>query len=250
MMAIRQTYQAELIHDEEYLVRAAEAAIFAYGSAISFDKLAEAIGAEEKQIPQLLHAMLGRYEKSAFELLILDGHTQFATKSEYAQVVRNALTIRQNQPLSRAALEVLAIIAYNQPATRALVDRVRGIESPSVIMSLCDKGLIEEQGRLDAPGRPMLYGTTTVFLRTFGLETIDELDEVPELAMFSQQIKEQRRQLLIGEEPTKTQKDQLTLEAVSDGTPVADVTVTDTAETPFEAKMEEAEETLSENGEE
>lgn len=249
-MAIKQTYQAELIHDEEYLIRAAEAAIFAYGSAISFDKLAEAIGAEEKQIPQLLHAMLGRYENSAFELLILDGHTQFATKSEYAQVVRNALTIRQNQPLSRAALEVLAIIAYNQPATRALVDRVRGIESPSVIMSLCDKGLIEEQGRLDAPGRPMLYGTTTVFLRTFGLESIDELDEVPELSMFSQQIKEQRRQLLLGEEPTKTQKDQLTLEAVSENGSVADVTVTDTAETPFEAKMEEAEENLSENGEE
>ena len=239
-MAIKQTYQAELIHDEEYLIRAAEAAIFAYGSAISFDKLAEAIGAEEKQIPQLLHSMLGRYENSAFELLILDGHAQFATKSEYATVVRNALTIRQNQPLSRAALEVLAIIAYNQPATRALVDRVRGIESPSVIMSLCDKGLIEEQGRLDAPGRPMLYGTTTVFLRTFGLESIDELDEVPELAMFSQQIKEQRRQLLLGEEPTKTQKDQLTLEAVSEAGAVADVTVTDTAETPFEAKMEEA----------
>ena len=82
-MAIKGTYQAELIHDEEYLIRAAEAAIFAYGSAISFDKLAEAIGAEEKQIPQLLHAMLGRYEKSAFELLILDGHAQLCTKSEY-----------------------------------------------------------------------------------------------------------------------------------------------------------------------
>ena len=238
-MAIKGTYQAELIHDEEYLIRAAEAAIFAYGSAISFDKLAEAIGAEEKQIPQLLHSMLGRYEKSAFELLILDGHTQLCTKSEYAQVVRNALTIRHNQPLSRAALEVLAIIAYNQPATRALVDKVRGIESPSVIMSLCDKGLIEEVGRLDAPGRPMLYGTTTVFLRTFGLETIDDLDEVPELSMFTQQIKEQRRELLLGEESTKTQKDQLTLEAVSENGVVADASVTDTAETPFEVKMEE-----------
>lgn len=238
-MAIKDSYQAELIHDEEYLIRAAEAAIFAYGSAISFDKLAEAIGAEEKQIPQLLHSMLGRYEKSSFELLILDGHTQLCTKSEYAQVVRNALTIRHNQPLSRAALEVLAIIAYNQPATRALVDKVRGVESPSVIMSLCDKGLIEEVGRLDAPGRPMLYGTTTVFLRTFGLETIDDLDEVPELAMFTQQIKDQRRQLLLGEETTKVQKDQLSLEAVSENDAVADVTVTDTAETPFEVKQEE-----------
>ncbi len=245
-MARKETYQAELIHDEEYLVRALEAAIFAYGSAISFDKLAEAVEVEEKLIPQLLHSMLGRYENSAFELLILDGHAQLATKSEYANIVRNALTIRHNQPLSRAALEVLAIIAYNQPATRALVDRVRGIESPSVIMSLCDKGLIEEKGRLDAPGRPMLYGTTTVFLRTFGLETIDDLDEVPELHQFTMQIKEQRRQLLLGEEKTEAQKNQLTLDSgISEQgeglSAVADVSVTDSAETPFEAKIEEQE---------
>lgn len=244
-MARKETYQAELIHDEEYLVRALEAAIFAYGSAISFDKLAEAVEIEEKLIPQLLHSMLGRYENSAFELLILDGHAQLATKSEYAQIVRNALTIRHNQPLSRAALEVLAIIAYNQPATRALVDKVRGIESPSVIMSLCDKGLIEEKGRLDAPGRPLLYGTTTVFLRTFGLETIDDLDEVPELHQFTLQIKEQRRQLLLGEERTEAQKNQLTLEGDvagegDKGIPdVADPSVTDSAETPFEARLDE-----------
>ncbi len=254
-MARKETYQAELIHDEEYLVRALEAAIFAYGSAISFDKLAEAVEIEEKLIPQLLHSMLGRYENSAFELLILDGHAQLATKSEYAQIVRNALTIRHNQPLSRAALEVLAIIAYNQPATRALVDKVRGIESPSVIMSLCDKGLIEEKGRLDAPGRPLLYGTTTVFLRTFGLETIDDLDEVPELHQFTLQIKEQRRQLLLGEERTEAQKNQLTLEGEvagegDSGVPdVADPSVTDSAETPFEAKIEEQTDSPDDGGE-
>ncbi len=261
-MARKESYQAELIYDEEYLVRAAEAAMFAYGSAISFDKLAEAIGAEERVIPKLLDAMLGRYENSAIELLILDGHAQLATKSQYAQVVRNALTIRHNQPLSRAALEVLAIIAYNQPATRALVDKVRGIESPSVIMSLCDKGLIEEKGRLDAPGRPMLYGTTPVFLRTFGLETIDELEQVPELHMFTQQIKDQRRQLLLGEEKSQIQKNQLTLEEasaaeeasksgiVSEEITVADPTVTYTGETPFEVKMEEQDESTFAGGEE
>lgn len=261
-MARKESYQAELIYDEEYLIRAAEAALFAYGSAISFDKLAEAIGTEERVIPKLLDAMIGRYENNAIELLILDGHAQLATKSQYAEVVRNALTIRHNQPLSRAALEVLAIIAYNQPATRALVDRVRGVESPSVIMSLCDKGLIEEKGRLDAPGRPMLYGTTTVFLRTFGLETIDDLDEVPELHMFTQQIKEQRRQLLLGEEMTESQKNQLTLEenttedtaksAENETMPlipaVADPTVTDTGETPFEVRIEEQDENAENNG--
>ena len=160
--------------------------------------------------------MIDRYKNSAIELLILDGHAQLATKNEFAQVVRNALEIKRNQPLSRAALEVLAIIAYNQPATRALVDRVRGVESPSVILSLCDKGLIEETGRLDAPGRPMLYGTTPVFLRTFGLESINDLYKVPELSLFTQQINAQREALLLGEERNVVVENQLELTEQSD----------------------------------
>ena len=204
-------YQTELLYDREYLILAAEAAMFAYGSAMPFEKLAEAIGTEKKYIPDILDAMAHRYKKSAIELLILDGHAQLATKSEFAQVVRNALEIRRNQPLSRAALEVLAIIAYNQPVTRALVDKVRGVESPSVILSLCDKGLIEETGRLDAPGRPMLYGTTPVFLRTFGLESISDLDKVPELHMFTQQINSQREALLLGEDRNVVVENQLEL---------------------------------------
>lgn len=192
-------YQTELLYDEEYYIKAAEAAMFAYGSPITFEKLAEAIGAEVKDIPKILTAMMPKYKNSAIEVLILGDCAQLATKSEYADIVRNTLEIRRNQPLSRAALEVLAIIAYNQPATRALVDKVRGIESPSVIMSLCDKGLIEEKGRLDAPGRPMLYGTTPVFLRTFGLESLEQLDENPELSEFTNQISEQKKHLQLAE---------------------------------------------------
>lgn len=213
-MSTETLYQTELIFDEEYYTKAAEAAMFAYGSPITFEKLAQAIGANEKDIPKLLNAMLSRYKDSAIELLILGDSAQLATKSEYADIVRNTLEIRKNQPLSRAALEVLAIIAYNQPATRALVDKVRGIESPSVIMSLCDKGLIEEKGRLDAPGRPMLYGTTPVFLRTFGLESIEELNDNPELSEFTAQITEQKMNLQLSEkkEQTKNIPGQLTLE--------------------------------------
>ncbi len=211
--------QNEMIFDSDYLSRAAEAAIFAYGSAIPFDKLAQAIGTEEKYIPQILDILSNRYKKSAIELLILDNHAQLATRNEYADIVRDALEIRRNQPLSRAALEVLSIIAYNQPATRALVDRVRGVESPSVIMSLCDKGLIEEKGRLDAPGRPMLYGTTPVFLRTFGLEKIEDLNLVPELASFTQQIQSQRQQLLLGQEQTQAEKNQLSMLDEDNNTP-------------------------------
>lgn len=198
-MSAEKEYQTELLFDEEYYTKAAEAAMFAYGSPISFEKLAEAIGAKVSDIPKILNAMIPRYKNSAIEVLILGGAAQLATKNEYADIVRNTLEIRRSQPLSRAALEVLSIIAYNQPATRALVDKVRGIESPSVILSLCDKGLIEEKGRLDAPGRPMLYGTTPAFLRTFGLESIEELEQIPELAAFTEQINEHKNELLLAE---------------------------------------------------
>ena len=214
-MAIEKQYQAELLYDEEYFTKAAEAALFAFGSPISFDKLAEAIGANVKDIPKILTAMMPKYKKSAIEVLILGDCAQLVTKSEYADIVRNTLEIKKNQPLSRAALEVLAIIAYNQPATRALVDKVRGIESPSVILSLCDKGLIEEVGRLDAPGRPMLYGTTPVFLRTFGLESIEQLNENEELSEFTAQISEHKEQLLLAEKKeaaAKRSEQQLSLD--------------------------------------
>lgn len=228
-MAKEKQYQTELLYDEEYYTKAAEAAMFAYGSPIPFDKLAEAIGAEVKDIPKILTAMMPKYNKSAIEVLILGDCAQLATKSEYAEIVRNTLEIRRNQPLSRAALEVLAIIAYNQPATRALVDKVRGIESPSVIMSLCDKGLIEEKGRLDAPGRPMLYGTTPVFLRTFGLESLEQLDENPELSEFTAQISEQKKhlQLVDKKDEPKNVQGQLPLSPIISRQEVKDILTED-----------------------
>ncbi len=192
-------YGAEVLYDIEYFMRAAEAAMFAFGSPISFEKLAKAIGADVKDIPRILREMSPKYRESAIEVLILDGYAQLATKNEYADIVRNTLEIRKNMPLSRAALEVLAIIAYNQPVTRTFVDKVRGIESPSVIMSLLDKGLIEESGRLDAPGRPILYATTPAFLRVFGLESVEKLNEIPELALFTKQIEEKKNELMVSE---------------------------------------------------
>lgn len=169
--------------DIEYVSLACEAVLFAVGSAVSFDKIALAIGTDSEVIPAALEKLKEKYEKMPFatELVIYDGYAQFVTRSEYGEIVRKSLELRKNQPLSRAALEVLAIIAYNQPCTRAFIDKVRGVESPSVVGSLAEKGLIEEKGRLDAPGKPVLYGTTYVFLRTFGLTSIDELSKFPEL---------------------------------------------------------------------
>ena len=212
-------FPSEPLYDVDYFVRAAEAAMFAFGSPISFEKLAKAIGADVKDIPEVLRAMAPKYKDSAIEVLVLDGYAQLATKNEYADIVRNTLEIRKNMPLSRAALEVLAIIAYNQPVTRTFIDKVRGIESPSVIISLLDKGLIEESGRLDAPGRPILYSTTPAFLRVFGLESVEKLNEIPELALFTKQIAEKRNELMVSEKAESASVQvpgQLSLEGKSD----------------------------------
>ena len=102
---------------------------------------------------------------------------QFCTKEQYAPYIREALGIRRGGNLSASSMEVLAIVAYNQPVTRSFVDQVRGVDSSYAMNSLIDKALIEACGRLDAPGRPMLYATTEKFLRVFGLRSLSELPE-------------------------------------------------------------------------
>ena len=108
-------------------------------------------------------------------LLQLEDRWQLATKNEFADEVRRALDKRRNAPLSPAALEVLAIIAYNQPVSRSFIEQVRGVDSSSTVQTLIQKGLIEEAGRLDLPGRPVSFRTTDVFLRTFGISSLSQL---------------------------------------------------------------------------
>ena len=102
------------------------------------------------------------------------------TNKAYAGYVRRAMDIRRNTPLSQAAMEVLAIVAYNQPVTKAFIEQVRGVDCGAVVQGLAAKGLIEEKGRLELPGRPLLYGTTADFLRCFGVSTLDELPPLPQ----------------------------------------------------------------------
>ena len=113
-------------------------------------------------------------------LLRLGSKYQLCSRVEYAQQVRSVLDIKKNAPLSPAAFEVLAVVAYNQPVTKAYVEQIRGVDCSGVISTLCQKGLLEEKGRLDLPGRPLLYGTTPDFLRCFCLSSLSELPELPE----------------------------------------------------------------------
>ena len=112
-------------------------------------------------------------------LLILENDLQFATNPAFIEPVRAALDLRRNTPLSQAAMEVLAVIAYNQPVTKAFVEQVRGVDCSGVIGSLTLKGLIEERGRLELPGRPLLYGTTDAFLRCLNIRSLADLPPLP-----------------------------------------------------------------------
>ncbi len=159
-----------------------EAILFASGEPMSIARIAQAIEVDEETVKRLCEDLRQEYEmrKGGIHIVLLDDAYQFCTVTSSADAVRAALEIRRNTPLSQAALEVLAVIAYNQPVTKAFVEQVRSVDCGAVIQGLMLKGLVEERGRLELPGRPLLYGTTANFLRSFGLQTLDDLPPLPE----------------------------------------------------------------------
>lgn len=154
-----------------------EAIVFAAGYPVPYQKLAEVTGLGVREVKRLAERISKKYEddKHGIMLLCFQDTCQLCTKEQYGPYIREALSIRRGGNLSGSSMEVLAIVAYNQPVTRAFVDAVRGVDSSYAMGSLIDKELIASVGRLDAPGRPVLYGTTDKFLRVFGLTTLDDL---------------------------------------------------------------------------
>ncbi len=173
--------------DINELIAAIEAILYAAGYPISYEKLSGVLGISVKDVKNLIKIMSERYdakntaEAHGITLLCFDDSCQFCTREKFAPYIREALGIRRGGNLSASSMEVLAIVAYNQPVTRAFIDTVRGVDSAYAVNSLSDKNLIEPKGRLDAPGRPMLYGTTENFLRVFGISSIKELPDVEPL---------------------------------------------------------------------
>ena len=164
------------------LQNALEAVLFAVGEPIEPERLAQALEVDELLLNQVLENMRAEYDERDGGLCILklDDKYQICSKKEYADQIRKVLEIKRNAPLSQAAFEVLAIIAYNQPVTKAFAEQIRGVDCSGVISTLCQRGLVEEKGRLDLPGRPLVYGTTPNFLRCFCLSSLDELPSVPD----------------------------------------------------------------------
>ena len=161
--------------------KAIEAILFAAGYPVAYEKLSEVIGLPQRDIRRLTEHMVGRYDHMGIQLLLYPDTCQLCTKEVFAPYIREALGVRRGGNLSASSLEVLAVVAYHQPVTRAFVDTVRGVDSSYAVGSLLDKGLIEACGRLDAPGRPMLYATTDKFLRVFGLNSLEDLPETDAL---------------------------------------------------------------------
>ena len=164
------------------LEAAIEAILFASGDPIARDKICEVLSIDKNTFQRVLGKIQSKYSDitSGIELLELDGSYQISTKPEYSEMVIKALETKRDVPLSQAALEVLSIVSYNQPVSRGFIEQVRGVDSTGVIVSLCKKGLIEESGRLDLPGRPIAYQTTENFLRCFGISSLSNLPELPE----------------------------------------------------------------------
>ena len=164
---------------------AIEAILYAAGYPVKYSKLSEVLGLDVKDVKTMVEHMAEQYNKEdssrGINLLMFEDTCQFCTKEQYAPYIREALGIKRGGNLSASSLEVLAVVAYNQPVTRAYVDTVRGVDSSYAMNSLIDKGLIEACGRLDAPGRPMIYATTEKFLRVFGINSLEDLPQTESL---------------------------------------------------------------------
>ena len=159
-----------------------EAILFACGDPITVDKIAEAANIDTDTAAKLISRLERKYNvsESGLRIIRLNNGFQITTRQEFAPYVKTALQNKRQAPLTQAAMETLAIVAYNQPVTKAFVEQVRGIDSGSVVNNLVERGLLEEAGRLELPGRPVSYRTSDVFLRCFGLSSLSELPDLPD----------------------------------------------------------------------
>ena len=156
-----------------------EAILFSVGRIVTEDELVIALEMNKKQIEEVIRNMQEEYKTRGIEIIKVENGYQLCSKKEYYEYVYPILDKRAKPNLSTAALETLAIIAYNQRATRAEIEAIRGVSSDGTIYKLLDYGLIEDAGKADLPGRPTTYKTTAEFLKMFGYETLANLPELP-----------------------------------------------------------------------
>ncbi|MBO7288870.1 MAG: SMC-Scp complex subunit ScpB [Clostridia bacterium] len=160
---------------------ALEAMLFASGESVPVKRLAEVLEISESKVVKMLEDLKKKYDedsKCGIRLVRLEDSYQLSSKKEYYEKIRDLTERKRRASLSNAGLEVLSIVAYNQPITRSTIEFIRGVNSDGALNNLVAAGLVEEVGRLDAPGRPMLFGTSEEFLRCFDLSSLSELPDI------------------------------------------------------------------------
>ena len=168
---------------DNQMTAAVEAVLFAAGDPMPASRLAEIFETDKQTMTGVLNGLRIKYDTtgSGVSLIQFPGGWQLVTRQEYASYIQAALDIKRNVPLTQAAMEVLAVVAYNSKpgVTRSFIEQVRGVDSSGVVANLQEKGLLEEAGRLDLPGRPIAYRVTDNFLRCFGMRSLDDLPPLP-----------------------------------------------------------------------
>ncbi|MBQ1388681.1 MAG: SMC-Scp complex subunit ScpB [Clostridia bacterium] len=166
--------------NKEEIAAAIEAILFASGTPVEVERIAIALELDTATVRDTADELIEKYKDSGVKIIRLNKSLQMCSNKQYGQYVRKVMDMKKNTPLSQAAMEVLAVVAYNQPVTKAFVEQIRGVDCSGVMTSLCQKGLVEEKGRLELPGRPLIYGTTDHFLRCFGIENLEGLPPIEE----------------------------------------------------------------------
>lgn len=176
--------------EDKELESALEGVLFAAGEPVPVERLCLGLETDRPTLDAAAQRLMDqyRYERRGIRLLRLDASYQLCSAPELAPEIRRTLEGRKPARLSQPALEVLAIIAYYQPVTRAYVDQIRGVDSAYTVGLLLERDLIEEAGRLAVPGRPVLFRTTKNFLRSFGMESLEELPDLPESSQEGRQL--------------------------------------------------------------
>ena len=198
------------------LTSAIEAILFAAGDSVPLARLSLVLGVSEQDVETSVKMLQESYaqQQRGMRILRLGDKVQMCSAPEYASFISKTLEQRKPPVLSQPALETLAVVAYFQPVTRAYIEQVRGVDSSYTVGVLNERGLIEECGRLEVPGRPVLFRTTDVFLRTMGISSLDELPELPDMTDSDGMEKLQEK---IDELQNKPNIDQMTLSEVTEG---------------------------------
>ncbi len=158
-----------------------EAVLFANAEPLSLDRLSDSLELDKNTLAKLLDEIIDKFEKDDSGICIVklnNNNYQMCAKPVYAEYIRKIMNQKRNVPLSGAAMEILAIVAYNQPVTKSFIENIRGVDCSGGISSLVNKNLIEEKGRLELPGKPLLYGTTLNFLKCFGISSLNDLQPI------------------------------------------------------------------------